>query len=52
MSGTNRLVLSENAINNGSESALTSCLEDANEEAIKITDNKKKNPVSKKESNE
>lgn len=50
MSGSNRLVLSENAMNNGSESALTSCLEDANKEAIRISDKKK--PVAKKESNE
>lgn len=38
MSGTNRLVLSENQ---GNESALTSALDNANEEAIKINSKKK-----------
>lgn len=49
MSGTNTLIQSENAMNKGSESSLTSCLENANEEAIRIMDSKYKNPVSQKE---
>ncbi len=35
MSGQNRLAVSENALEKGSESALTSALMNANEEALK-----------------
>lgn len=46
MSGTNKLVQSENAMRGGSESSLTSCLDNANEEAIRISGKKgeKKEP--------
>lgn len=47
MSGQNRLVTSENAMKSGSESALASCLENANEEAIRISDSKKETPSKK-----
>lgn len=42
MSGTNRIIKSENAKNKSSESSLTHDLTNANEEAIKIENKKNK----------
>lgn len=47
MSGQNRLINSENQKKGGSESALASALMNANEVAVKITNEKKPKPSEK-----
>lgn len=48
MSGTNKIIVSSNAKKGSSNSALVPCLENANEEAIKIQGESKEKKAPKK----